>query len=183
MQIGRWVFREALRRYAAHLTPPGAIHVNVSARELLESSLDGEIAALLERYAIEPSRLAIEVVEGSLIRSGDGAEVMLRRLRAMGAKIWIDDFGVEYSSLRYLHRLPIDGVKIDRTFVAGADGGLASPSIVRLIIELAQSLNLEVVAEGIQTTQQRDALIELGCTHGQGFLFAKAPRLLRSVEG
>jgi diguanylate cyclase (GGDEF)-like protein len=175
VQIGRWVFGEALRQFAAGTTPPGAIHVNVSARELLETSLRGEIEALLDRYEIEPARLAIEVVEGSLIRSGDRAEAMLRRLRAMGAKIWIDDFGVEYSSLRYLHRLPIDGVKIDRSFVTGADGSLASPSIVRLIIELARSLELSVVAEGIQTAVQRDSLIELGCMHGQGFLFNDGP--------
>jgi EAL domain-containing protein (putative c-di-GMP-specific phosphodiesterase class I) len=113
-----------------------------------------------------------------LIRSGDRAETMLRRLRAMGAKIWIDDFGVEYSSLRYLHRLPIDGVKIDRTFVGGPDGSLAAPSIVRLIIELARSLELGVVAEGVETERQRDALLELGCQHGQGYLYSTSARSL-----
>jgi EAL domain len=125
---------------------------------------------------VAPASLAVEVVEGSLIRSGDRAERMLRRLRSMGVKIWIDDFGVEYSSLRYLHRLPIDGLKIDRAFVGGADGNLASPAIVRLIIELARSLELGVVAEGIETERQREALIALGCLHGQGYLFSLAGR-------
>jgi len=96
---------------------------------------------------------------------------MLRRLRAMGVKIWIDDFGVEYSSLRYLHRLPIDGVKIDRTFVGGSDGSLASPTIVRPIVELARSLELDVVAEGVETVVQRKELVALGCRYGQGYLF------------
>jgi diguanylate cyclase (GGDEF)-like protein len=169
--VGRWAFDEAIRRYAAGDAPGGTLHVNVSARELLDESLDTLVRDLLARYEVAPASIAVEVIEGSLIRSGDRAETMLRRLRAMGVKIWIDDFGVEYSSLRYLHSLPIDGVKIDRTFVGGADGSLASPSIVRLIIELARSLDLGVVAEGIETTRQRDALIELGCTQGQGYLF------------
>jgi EAL domain-containing protein (putative c-di-GMP-specific phosphodiesterase class I) len=174
--VGRWAFEEAIRRYAAGETPSGTLHVNVSARELLDDSLDRVVAELLERYDVPPASLAVEVIEGSLIRSGDRAETMLRRLRSMGVKIWIDDFGVEYSSLRYLHSLPIDGVKIDRTFVGGADGSLASPSIVRLIIELARSLELGVVAEGVETSRQRDALLELGCAQGQGYLFFTSAR-------
>jgi diguanylate cyclase (GGDEF)-like protein len=178
--VGRWAFEEAIRRFAAGDAPGDTLHVNVSARELLDDSLDAIVRELLERYNVAAASLAVEVIEGSLIRSGDRAETMLRRLRAMGVKIWIDDFGVEYSSLRYLHSLPIDGVKIDRTFVGGADGSLASPSIVRLIIELARSLELGVVAEGIETPRQRDALLELGCTHGQGYLFFTSAR---SVTG
>jgi diguanylate cyclase (GGDEF)-like protein len=176
VQIGRWAFEEAIRRFAAGDTPPGIIHVNVSARELFDESLDKIVADLLRRYGVSPTSLAVEVIEGSLIRSGDRAERMLRKLRAMGAKIWIDDFGVEYSSLRYLHRLPIDGVKIDRTFVGGADGSLAAPTIVRLIVELARSLELGVVAEGVETVRQRDALLELGCMHGQGYLYSTSER-------
>jgi diguanylate cyclase (GGDEF)-like protein len=174
--IGRWAFEEAIRCFAAGDAPPGTIHVNVSARELFDESLDTIVADLLGRYGVAPTSLAIEVIEGSLIRSGDRAERMLRKLRAMGAKIWIDDFGVEYSSLRYLHRLPIDGVKIDRTFVGGADGSLAAPTIVRLIVELARSLELGVVAEGVETIRQRDALLELGCMHGQGYLYSTSER-------
>jgi diguanylate cyclase (GGDEF)-like protein len=174
--LGRWALEEALRSFGAGEAPPGSIHVNVSVRELLDDTLDYAVGEFLGRYGVAPSSLAIEVIEGSLIRSGDRAERMLRRLRATGAKIWIDDFGVEYSSLRYLHKLPIDGVKIDRTFVGGADGALAAPSIVRLIVELARSLDLEVVAEGVETDRQRRELIELGCTHGQGYFFKPLSR-------
>ncbi len=174
VSLGRWAFEDAVARFANRTAPEGTLHVNVSVRELLENDLDTTVQQLLERYDVAPESLAIEVIEGSLIRSGDRAEQMLRRLRALGIKIWIDDFGVEYSSLRYLHRLPIDGVKIDRTFVGGADGALASPAIVRLIIELAGSLGLGVVAEGIETVRQRDELVALGCVLGQGYLFDRA---------
>jgi diguanylate cyclase (GGDEF)-like protein len=174
VSLGRWAFEDAVARFANRTAPEGTLHVNVSVRELLENDLDTTVEQLLERYDVAPESLAIEVIEGSLIRSGDRAEQMLRRLRALGIKIWIDDFGVEYSSLRYLHRLPIDGVKIDRTFVGGADGALASPAIVRLIIELAGSLGLGVVAEGIETVRQRDELVALGCVLGQGYLFDRA---------
>jgi diguanylate cyclase (GGDEF)-like protein len=171
ISLGRWAFEEAIRLFAAGTAPGGTLHVNVSVRELLEDGFDAFVAELLYRYGVATSSLAVEVIEGGLIRSGDRAEKMLRRLRTMGVKIWIDDFGVEYSSLRYLHRLPIDGVKIDRTFVGGSDGSLASPTIVRLIIELARSLELAVVAEGIETPRQRKELLALGCRHGQGYLF------------
>jgi EAL domain-containing protein (putative c-di-GMP-specific phosphodiesterase class I) len=178
--LGRWAFEDAIARFARGTVPAGTLHVNVSVRELLENDLDTFVETLLQRYGVAPASIAIEVIEGSLIRSGDRAEQMLLRLRALGTKIWIDDFGVEYSSLRYLHRLPIDGVKIDRTFVGGADGGLASPAIVRLIIELAGSLELGVVAEGIETARQRDELLALGCVLGQGYLFDRPIREARS---
>jgi diguanylate cyclase (GGDEF)-like protein len=184
VSLGRWAFEDAVARFANRTAPEGTLHVNVSVRELLEDDLDTTVELVLERYGVAPESLAIEVIEGSLIRSGDRAEQMLRRLRAIGIKIWIDDFGVEYSSLRYLHRLPIDGVKIDRTFVGGTDGALASPAIVRLIIELAGSLDLGVVAEGIETVCQRDELIALGCVLGQGYLFDRAtPDTLSVASG
>jgi diguanylate cyclase (GGDEF)-like protein len=173
VSLGRWAIEDALRNFAAGAAPAGSIHVNMSVRELLHDSLDHTVGDLLARFGVPPGALAIEVIEGSLIRSGDRAERMLRRLRGMGVKIWIDDFGIEYSSLRYLHKLPIDGVKIDRAFVGGVDGTLAAPSIVRMIVELARSLELGVVAEGVETEGQRRALIDLGCVHGQGYLFAQ----------
>ena len=178
VSLGHWVFEDAIRSFAAYETPPGVLHVNVSARELFEGSLVTVLRELLQRYGVAPSALAVEVIEGSLIRSGDRAETMLRRLRLMGIQVWIDDFGVEYSSLRYLHRLPIDGLKIDRAFVGGADGSLASPAIVRMIVELARSLELGVVAEGVETERQRKQLLELGCLHGQGYLFPTAAPIL-----
>jgi diguanylate cyclase (GGDEF)-like protein len=171
VEIGRWMLEEAIRLYAAGVAPGDSVHANVSVSELLDNRLDTFITELLEKYKVPPSSLAIELVEGSLIRAGDRAEKMMRRLRAMGVKIWIDDFGVEYSSLRYLQQLPIDGVKIDRTFVGSAEGSLGSRPIVKAILDLSRSLALGVVAEGIETNYQRTELLALGCTMGQGYLF------------
>ena len=170
--IGGWVVGEAIRSLASGLSPGRSVHVNLSARELVETSLVGAIEESLARHALDPAALAIEVTESSLVQSGGRAEATLRQLRAIGVKIWLDDFGVEYSSLRYLQRLPVDGVKIDRNFVGGADGRLASPAIVRLILDLARSLELDIIAEGVETTAQRAALLDLGCAMGQGYLFS-----------
>jgi EAL domain-containing protein (putative c-di-GMP-specific phosphodiesterase class I) len=169
-QIGRWVLEAALEG----TDTPGSrmVHVNLAVADLAEDTLLRTVAGLLETHQIAPHRLAIEITEGSLVRSGGRAEATLKRLRRLGVRIWIDDFGVEYSSLRYLDRLPVDGVKIDRSFVGGIGGTFASPAIVRTILELAKSFDLDVIAEGIENTQQRDALMQLGCTYGQGYLFA-----------
>lgn len=171
--LGRWVLDAALRRAAGARS---AVHVNMTVADLAEESLLSTVARLLAEHAIAPAALAIEITEGTLVRSGDRAEAMLGRLRALGVRIWIDDFGVEYSSLRYLDRLPLDGVKLDRSFIGGTDGGLQSPSIVKMIVELARSLELDVIAEGVETERQRDALLELGCVYGQGFLYTPAAR-------
>lgn len=168
--IGRWVLSAAVADL--NCSSGRLVHINLTAHDLLEETLPLVIRGLLDRYSIGPRALAIEITEGSIVRSGDRAEETLRRLRALGLQIWIDDFGIEYSSLRYLDRLPVDGVKIDRSFVGGADGNLASPPIVKMILELAASLGLDVIAEGIETTRQRDALVKLGCRYGQGYLYA-----------
>ena len=116
-----------------------------------------------------------------MVRSGGRAEAMLVALRTLGVRIWIDDFGVEYSSLRYLDRLPITGVKIDRSFVAGPDGELGAPTIVKMIVDLARSLELDIIAEGIETCAQREALLAMGCGYGQGYLYPR-PDLPRGAE-
>ena len=109
------------------------------------------------------------------------------RLRAVGVRAQLDDFGTGYSSLSYLHRFPIHALKIDRSFVAALHSGetKGSAAVVRAILALAKSLGMEVIAEGIETTEQRDALFELGCTYGQGFLYSH-PRpsgeLIDSIE-
>jgi len=180
--IGRWALETAIAQIAAGNTAEFG-HVNLSVANLREETLVSTVAALLERYAVAPSSLGIEVTEGSLVRSGGNAEAVLLGLRALGVRIWIDDFGVEYSSLRYLDRLPITGVKIDRSFVGGADGKLASPTIVRMIVDLARSLELDVIAEGIETTEQRDALLGIGCVYGQGYLYSRPLPRRRARRG
>jgi diguanylate cyclase (GGDEF)-like protein len=172
VSIGNWVLGAALG--GAGDASAGLVHVNLAVQDLAEATLMRTVATLLERNGLTPNLLAIEITEGSLVRSGGRAEATLKHLRRLGVRIWIDDFGVEYSSLRYLDRLPVDGVKIDRSFIGGADGKLASPVIVKTIVELAKSFDLEVIAEGIETREQRDALVELGCTYGQGYLYAQS---------
>jgi len=164
--------REAIRALAAAQPEAGIVHVNVAARDLGEDAFVHDVAALLHEYRVSPALLALEITETSLIKSGERAERTIASLRERGVRVWLDDFGVEYSSLRYLHRLSVDGLKIDRSFVGGTNGELAAPAIVRMILELANSLGLDVIAEGIETAAQRDALCELGCLRGQGYLFA-----------
>jgi EAL domain-containing protein (putative c-di-GMP-specific phosphodiesterase class I) len=171
VQIGRWVLDSTIQGLAT--SRDRFVHVNLTVADLMEETLLHAVSGLLERHCVEPCSLAVEITEGSLVRSGGQAELMLERLRVLGIRIWIDDFGVEYSSLRYLDRLPVDGVKIDRSFVRGEDGNLASPSIVKMILDLAKSLDLDVIAEGIETTRQRDELLQLGCAYGQGYLFLR----------
>ena len=170
--IDRWVLREAIRALAAAQPEAGIVHVNVAARDLGEDAFVHDVAALLHEYRVSPALLALEITETSLIKSGERAERTIASLRERGVRVWLDDFGVEYSSLRYLHRLTVDGLKIDRSFVGGTNGELAAPAIVRMLLELANSLGLDVIAEGIETAAQRDALCELGCLRGQGYLFA-----------
>ncbi len=148
--------------------------INVSARHFRTADLDEAILALLRVRGIEPTKLRLEVTEGALLDNPDQIRRILQRLRDAGVLAQLDDFGTGYSSLSYLHRFPIHSLKIDRSFVADLRPGETSGSaaVVRAIKALASSLGLEVIAEGIETTAQRDALIELGCELGQGFLYS-----------
>jgi EAL domain-containing protein (putative c-di-GMP-specific phosphodiesterase class I) len=117
--------------------------------------------------------LWLEVTESSLVEDLDVAATRLGELRDLGARISIDDFGTGWASLTYLHRFPIDALKVDSVFVKGLGGKASATAIVRSIVSLGQELDMAVVAEGIETEQQLRALRSLGCTIGQGFLFAK----------
>jgi EAL domain-containing protein (putative c-di-GMP-specific phosphodiesterase class I) len=149
--------------------------INVSARHFRSPDLAEAVLALLRVRGIPPTRVRLEVTEGALLENPDQIRRTLERLREAGVLAQLDDFGTGYSSLSYLHRLPIHSLKIDRSFVQdlrpGSSGG--STAVVRAIRALAQSMGLEVIAEGIETEAQRAALLELGVIYGQGFLFAR----------
>ncbi|MDZ7799774.1 MAG: EAL domain-containing protein [Trueperaceae bacterium] len=151
------------------------VAVNVSARELATGDLDRAIAADLERHGVAPARLEIEVTESAVMRAEDDALVTLARLRELGVRIAIDDFGTGYASLSYLRRLPADALKIDRGFVRGLGSSASRPdeALVRGVIDLAAAFGLDVVAEGVETEEERAFLIDVGCAVGQGYLFAK----------
>jgi EAL domain-containing protein (putative c-di-GMP-specific phosphodiesterase class I) len=129
---------------------------------------------MLQRTGLAPSRLVIEVTEGSLLDDPEGVRDILARLRDEGIGAALDDFGTGYSSLSYLHTFPLRSVKIDRSFVArlGLDEG-NSNAVVVSILALARALGMEAVAEGIETQAQRDALLAMGCHYGQGYLLGR----------
>ena len=158
------------------------VAINVSPRHFRSSDFLRRILDRTIAYGVPPHRLRIEITEGALLENPLDIREALTQLRQQGILASLDDFGTGYSSLSYLHQFPIHALKIDRSFVADLRPGLprGNTAIVRAILALARSLNIEVVAEGIETSAQREALLELGCRYGQGFLFAH-PRPLAEL--
>ncbi len=190
--VGKWVLATACRQAASwHLarTDPDAtplfVSVNLSAREFAQADLVEDVAAILAETGLEASALELEITESVLMDKSETGIRTLRRLRALGVRLVLDDFGTGYSSLSYLKHLPLDTIKIDRSFVAAIEEA-ADRSIVEAVVALAHGLGIGVVAEGIETERQADLLLELGCDLGQGYLFsrpvpaARTARLLRA---
>ena len=148
-----------------------SVAVNLSARQLQDPGLVDEVAGILRRTGLDAGRLVLEVTESLVMQDPDQTIQRLRALRALGVGLAIDDFGTGFSSLSYLRTLPVDTVKIDRSFIADLDRA-AGAALVQGIVELAHSLGLAVVAEGIETPEQADALQRFGCDFAQGFHFA-----------
>ena len=170
--IGRWVLHEACAALAGwQRDAPGLrMAVNVSSVQLADPDLLGDVQSAIARAGIRPCELTLELTESALAAGDAGRR--LSALRDLGVQIAVDDFGTGYSSLGYLRRLEIDCVKIDRSFVAGVTERGQDAALVRSIVELAHALELEVVAEGIETPGQAEMLRKSGCGLGQGFLFA-----------
>ncbi len=184
--LGRWVLAQACREvrvWQARL-PEGRqvrVGVNVSAVQLVKSNICADVKKALDLSDIDPGCLVIELTESVLMQNSEDMLAKLTQLKTLGVRIAIDDFGTGYSSLSYLHRFPIDIVKIDRSFVerlGGLDGG---EDFTRAIITLGRTLDLEVVAEGIELEHQQRGLIELGCVAGQGYYYSR-PALLHELE-
>ncbi|NEX22605.1 EAL domain-containing protein [Thiorhodococcus mannitoliphagus] len=186
LELGRRVLELACRQMRAWLDsalmPTNAtIAVNLSARQFDDLSLGDEILRILTDVGLDPRRLELEITESLLVTHRVNAEPLLHRLRAEGIGVAIDDFGTGYSSLSYLKRLPITKLKIDRAFVADIPSDRDAVAITGAVISLAQSLGLEVLAEGIETLEQQTFLSSGGCRLGQGYLFAR-PMPARSFE-
>ncbi|HYH87476.1 MAG TPA: EAL domain-containing protein [Pyrinomonadaceae bacterium] len=152
---------------------PFKLSVNVSVKQLRQPGLVEEVRSILLETGVSPERLQLEITESALMEDAAAAIEMLRQMKAIGVRLAMDDFGTGYSSLSYLHRFPIDTLKIDRSFVTRMGTDRESRGIVKTIIMLANELGKEVVAEGVETTAQRDALAGLACGYAQGYLFSK----------
>ena len=182
--IGQWVLEESLRQLAewGDRAAELVLSVNLSARQFRNPRLVEDVEGALSASGIRPERLNLEITESLVMEDADEAIRHLSALRAIGVHLAIDDFGTGYSSLAYLGRLPIDTLKIDRSFVNEiARGSKTEVGLLRGIIALAHTLNLSVVAEGVETEAQRRLLESLGCAFGQGYLFAK-PAAGASIE-
>jgi EAL domain-containing protein (putative c-di-GMP-specific phosphodiesterase class I) len=195
VHLGSWALREACRQnqvWQRQGLPPVKIAVNVSALQFAQGDFTAVVASILQQAALAPCWLELEITETLLMQNTNDAIAKLHELRRMGVSVAVDDFGTGYSSLAYLHRLPIDTLKIDRSFISDIKPEvLRSPigtdtAVIRAIASLAQSLGLAVVAEGVQEEHQRVFLQGLGCQGMQGYLFGhpmpadKIAQILRS---
>lgn len=186
LPLGEWAMREACRQMMAWRRSEHAalrearVSVNLSAKHFEQPGLVEYVRQVLGETGLAPRRLRLEVTESSLIADAESAEATMQELHRLGVGLHMDDFGVGYHSLHHLQHLPFDTVKIDRSFVEGVARDRASRQIVGAILELARSLGMDAVAEGIESTKQLEELRKLGCPSGQGYYFgrAMAPRMI-----
>jgi diguanylate cyclase (GGDEF)-like protein len=178
LPVGRWVLREGCRQMRAwrHQVPTAELprmSLNLSGRQLAEGDLIEEVDGTLRGAGLAGHEVDLEVTENVIMQDTDSTRGCLAGLRALELGVSIDDFGTGHSSLSHLDRLPVDTLKIDRSFLAGGHGRPHKTEIIRTIVALGHDLGLEVVAEGIETPAQLAELREMGCDHGQGYLFSR----------
>ena len=175
--IGQWVLREACAqlsewRRTGQASEVLSVSVNLSARQVMDPALVDQVVGALEASGLPPRTLHLEFTESAFLAHTDAVLATFSRLRALGIHLDLDDFGTGYSSLSYLLRFEVDGLKIDRSFVSNIGDGGERSEIARAIVALAHSLNITVIAEGVETPGQLEVLRGLGCDMVQGFLFA-----------
>ncbi|MGH7410478.1 MAG: putative bifunctional diguanylate cyclase/phosphodiesterase, partial [Candidatus Methylomirabilis sp.] len=176
--IGQWVMEEACRqarvwqvRYPSD--PPLVMSVNLSARQFQQPGLVEDVARALSEAGLHPASLKLEITESAVMEDEHSTIATMQKLKALGVKLAIDDFGVGYSSLSYLRQFPVDALKVDRVFIGRLGQDPVDMAIVHAVIAVAKSLNLSVTAEGVETDRQLAHLRDLGCKGGQGYYFAK----------
>jgi diguanylate cyclase (GGDEF)-like protein/PAS domain S-box-containing protein len=178
LPIGRWTIREACRRLGAwRAAIPDrqdlTVSINLSNRQFWDPELPSYVREALEEYDLPPSALIFEITEGVIMHNRDSAADLMRRFRSDGIKLHVDDFGTGYSSLEALHHFPMDALKIDRSFVNRMGIDTRSAELVRIMIAMGRNLDLDVIAEGIETGQEAQTLWEMGCPQVQGYLFSR----------
>jgi diguanylate cyclase (GGDEF)-like protein/PAS domain S-box-containing protein len=176
--LGLWVLEEACRQVAAWhgkfpIQPPLTLSVNLSPRQFQQPSIVADVARALKESGFPAGSLKLEITEGIIMQDVEATIRTLWELKGLGLQIAVDDFGTGYSSLSYLKRLPLDILKIDRSFVSGIGHNQEDTAIVHAIMAMAKSLNFKVTGEGIETAEQLALLAEWGCDRGQGYLFSK----------
>jgi diguanylate cyclase (GGDEF)-like protein/PAS domain S-box-containing protein len=173
--LGEWVLEEACRQVVAWDVQGTrlSVSVNVSGVQITQPDVVSRVAAVLDRTGVDPSRVALEMTESVLMRDAEETLSVLRALKDLGVRLHGDDFGTGYSSLSYLKRFPVDAVKVDRSFVDGLANDPEDIAIVEAIISLAHTLGIEVIAEGVESLPQLQALQAMGCESAQGYLFSR----------
>jgi len=184
--LDRWVLNHAckqVKKWQDKFTgrPPVYVSVNFSSKQFLEPDLPSEIDRVIKETGLDPNTLKLEITESALMEQADSVIDMLAQLKQRRIQLYLDDFGTGYSSLNYLRRLQIDSLKIDRSFISNMMVSVENLKIIETIIILAHQLNIDVIAEGIETAEQLAKLKELHCDYGQGFYFAK-PKDSRDAE-
>jgi len=178
LQIGNWVLQEACRQIfdwnlQFSCKPLFTVAVNISAKQFAQADLVGQIGEILRETGLEPGNLKLELTESLTMRDEVRTTRILSELKALGVRLCIDDFGTGYSSLSYLRRFALDILKIDRSFVSEMLINIESQEIVKTILSLGSNLGMEVVAEGVETSDQASLLKSLGCKYAQGYFFSK----------
>ncbi len=184
--IGDWAIRESCRQLSIWQRqyprkPPLTMSINISGKQFSQPDLIEKLKAILTETGVQAESVALEITESMIMDNIDAAVATMASLREMGFDIHIDDFGTGYSSLSYLHRFPVTALKIDRTFISKLTETGENKEIINSIISLANSLNLKVIAEGVEMTHQLSRVKELQCRYGQGFLFSQ-PMEPRAID-
>ena len=177
LPIGKWVLDTACAQIKSwqknELTSDLVLAVNVSAKQFRQTGFVAQVQDAVYRHAINPKLLKLELTESLLLEDIEDTIATMNALRKIGVRFSLDDFGTGYSSLQYLKLLPLDQLKIDQSFVRDISSDNSDRAIVRTIIAMAHSLNLNVIAEGVETDDQLNLLLKKGCAHYQGYLFGK----------
>jgi len=177
LPIGQWVLETACTQLKAWeqdaLTRDLVLAVNVSAKQFRQADFVAQVQATVQRHAINPMRLKLELTESMLVENIEDTIATMSALKEISVQLSLDDFGTGYSSLQYLKKLPLDQLKIDQSFIRDLATDSSDKAIVRTIIAMAQNLDMDVIAEGVETEENRQFLLDNGCTHYQGYLFSK----------
>lgn len=178
IDLGRWILHEScqqLKTWQNRLAgrTPITMNINISVKQFLQGDLINDLNGLIDEFQLDPDCLKLELTESLFMDHSEFALKIIRELKEIGVHFVIDDFGTGYSSLSYIHRFPVDVLKIDRAFVKNMETEPESLEIVKTIIRMSQSMNMTVVAEGIETKQQLDILKKLSCQNAQGYLFSR----------